>query len=122
MTSHACVHQLLLDVHGKMNKLEDLQKYASDLAVLRRIIFATTYLPQDIPNYWQEVVDFAKPGLPVPDVQAVVENLQYLNHAAFRSDKQLFSELLTNEGTNPTGIFLVSTKKKVWSLWCKSQY
>lgn len=92
-----------------MSRLAELQKYVSDLAVL---IFATAYLPRDIPNYWKEVEDFAKSGLSATEVQAIVENIQFLNQAVFASDKELLKEISTTQGgTAPTGVFLVSSKK-----------
>ena len=55
-----------------------------DLAILRRILFAVSYLPKGLPNYWTVVCEFAGKALSQPNslkpnaVQMAVENLQFL--------------------------------------------
>ncbi len=97
-----------------MSKLGELLKYTSDLAILRRILFATAHLPQDMPNYWQTIADFAKVGLPVMEVKTMVQNLQYLNEAAFSTDKKLLGELYSSKGggATPIGVVLISQKQE----------
>lgn len=55
------------------------------------------------------------------ELKVAVENLKYLNKAAFATDKQLLSEICSTQGsssTEPVGVVLVSNKKK-WKMWSK---
>lgn len=83
-------------------------KNASNISVLRKILFAVSHLPQDMPNYWQTIKDFSKAELSVCQLQTAVQNLEYLNKAAFSTDKQLLSEVCTNS----IGVVLISTRQK----------
>ena len=59
---------------------------ACDLALVRRIVFASVYLPKGTPDYWSKVTAFvtnsegsgSKDILP-STVKTMVENLQLLN-------------------------------------------
>ena len=96
-----------------MSALEDFVKNPSNITVIRRILFAVAHLPEDMPNIWQTLKSFSKAELPVSELKVAVENLQYLNKAAFSTDKQLLSELCSSQAsTEPIGVILVSNKKK----------
>lgn len=88
-------------------------KNTSNITVIRRILFAVAHLPKEMPNYWQTLKSFSKAEMPVSELKVAVENLQYLNRAAFSTDKQLLSEICSSQGsTEPIGVILVSNKKK----------
>ena len=36
--------------------------HLKDVSVLRRLLFATSHLPQELPNIWEIVVEFATAG------------------------------------------------------------
>lgn len=68
-----------------------------DLAVLRRLIFASVYLPRAMPDYWSIVTKFVsnngdkKQVLPVESVKLAIENLEFINKRAFITDKELIN-------------------------------
>lgn len=37
-------------------------KHIKEVSVLRRMLFAATYLPEDVPNYWETLVSFGTVG------------------------------------------------------------
>ena len=89
---------------------------ASDLGLVRTIVFASVYLPKDTPDYWSKVTVFVtnKEGsqdiLP-STVKTMVENLQLLNDRVFSTDAQMMAEIhdISPHGRgNPLGIVLVS--------------
>ena len=88
---------------------------ASDLGLIRKIIFASVFLPKDFPNYWSTIAKFASvtsenPQATEENVKVMVENLQVFNDHAFCSDKQLLSEFLSFSPSDgkPIGIVLIS--------------
>ena len=61
-----------------------------DVGVFRRMIFAATQLPEDVPQYWELVARFASQGmqksaacLQSESVKLVIENLKALYPQAF---------------------------------------
>ena len=65
-----------------------ISKYLQDTSVLRRLLFAIVYIPQDLPNYWGVALEFAvnrKDGK--PHLQMLVENLHELDAEAFATDR-----------------------------------
>ena len=38
-----------------MSSIEEFVKNASNIGVLRKILFAAIHLPQDMPNYWETI-------------------------------------------------------------------
>ena len=91
-----------------------------DPGVFRRMMFATSYLPRDLPNFWEIIASFAnqrsEPGkLNIsPDVaKLTMENMQILHSTAFTSDSQLELELINMEysaGKHQLGIPLVPSQ------------
>ena len=89
-----------------------------DVTVLRRLIFASVYLPKDIPKYWSVIAWFVSHGslkgktLSPDSVKIAVENLQVINEKAFANDQALIQELHslcpTPLSSLPLGIVLVS--------------
>ena len=92
----------------------------ADLGILRRIVFASTYLPKDLPEYWSIITSFAKAGVACTSeinqeiVKTMVQNLQLLNPKEFSTDKEMMNELHTfcPNGTHPLGIVLISPTTK----------
>ena len=67
-----------------------------DPGVLRRMMFATSYLPHDLPKYWEVVASFAnqnshpnKHDVSPDFAKITMENTQMLHSKAFSSDAQL---------------------------------
>jgi hypothetical protein len=82
-----------------------------DVAVLRRMLFATTYLPRGMPQYWEVIACFSNQGsnekVSTSQVRLLMENLQTLNKQAFLSDLVLTNELLSTDSnplTQPLGV------------------
>ena len=72
-----------------------------DVSVLRRMLFASTFLPCDMPHYWEVVASFSNQGsyenVSSSQVKLLMENLEILNQQAFSSDLILTRELLSTE-------------------------
>ena len=84
-----------------------------DVAVLRRMLFATTSLPRGMPQYWEVTACFSNQGSNASQVRLLMENLQTLHTQAFSSDLVLTNELLSsdsNPSIQPLGVVLVSAK------------
>lgn len=92
--------------------------FVKDVTVLRRMIFATAYLPQEVPHYWDIVAHFccigSKSKITSDQVKLLMENLQFINKEAFTTDLELTREVLNvPRGTSeePLGIVLISKKQ-----------
>ncbi len=91
-----------------------------DLTILRRILFASIYLPKEFPDYWTLVTDFATAGssgdkkVSPEAVKTAVENLQLLSPPAFASDQELVTELhaFSPKEQHPLGIILISPRQE----------
>ena len=86
-----------------------------DVAVFRRMIFATAYLPREVPHYWDIVAHFcctgSKSKISSDQVKLLMENLQFINKEA---DLEMTRQILTERrGTSeePLGILLISEKQ-----------
>lgn len=95
--------------------MDALPAEVRDLTILRRIIFAVTHLPRDLPQYWTIVAEFACPHdrkLQPESVKLAGDNLQYINKQAFATDIELQRELhrfnVSTASTYPLGIALLS--------------
>ena len=83
--------------------------------MLRKILFAVSHLPEDMPKYWQTIQEFSKAELPLSELKTAMKNLEFLNKAAFSTDEQLLKEICST----PIGVILISTKQKCGE--CKSK-
>lgn len=100
--------------------MELLPPEIADLGVLRRILFASTYVPKEFPDYWTLVTDFATAGTTSEKrvsphvVKTAVENLQLLTPPAFVSDRQLMNEVhsFSPREKHPLGLILISPHQK----------
>ena len=93
-----------------------------DSAIRRRMLFATSYLPPDIPHYWDIIASFAnqvnhsgRSSISPQSAKVAMENVQVLDTEAFRSDAVLTRQLITMEYTvtnKPLGVPLVPNENK----------
>lgn len=95
------------------------------VSVLRRMLFAATYLPEDLPNYWETLVKFGtlrkdSESIKIDEAKILFQNMKELDSHAFATDQELFSELASLEiKKRPLGIVLISTNDTCIS--CKSK-
>ena len=88
----------------------------SDVAVVKRLIFAAKNISSDAPGYWDLVASYgfkSSPEIPcTKDVQVFMENLHSLEEESFTNDRELKAELYHFDGYqgHPIGIVLISTK------------
>ena len=91
-----------------------------DVSVLRRMLFAASYLPQDVPHYLEIVASFScvnSISLSADKVKLLMENLQLLSRQAFATDAELSAELLKTHRVCPKsksevlGVALISDKQ-----------
>ena len=100
-----------------MSKVAEILASASYLSEVRKMLFATAQLPSEMPNYWEVVAQFASSTrlqFSKDDVQLLMQNLRFLNEAAFVSDKCLLKELYDTSTTikkEPMGIVLLSPNR-----------
>ena len=68
-----------------------------DISVLRRVIFAVGYLPEDMPLYWSVVSQFASIGsknvIKPEAIKIAVENIKIINDTVFSTDYELAREI-----------------------------
>ena len=75
-------------------------KYVKDISVLRRLLFAVSQLPPDLPNKWGIAVEFATQGkesrnqISPEQVKVFVENIHELDSTAFQSDDVILQDLV----------------------------
>ena len=106
--------------------LSSVSKVVKDLSVLRRLLFAVSQLPNDLPNYWNIAVQFAtcgKQAYLTPDqAKMLVENLQELDAKAFDTDRELLQQLMefqVSVSKPPIRMILISSNKEC--LLCGSE-
>ena len=107
--------------------LGSIAKYVKDVSVVRRLLFASASLPQDLPNMWGIAVEFATRGkesrnaVTPQQAKLLVENLRELDSLAFASDRQLLQELVEFQVNKlrPMGVVLISSNNSC--LLCKSR-
>ena len=92
-----------------------LSKYIKDVSVLRKLLFAVTFLPDDLPNRWDIAVQFAYSSHGVPSISADIakmlsENIQSLDAQAFVCDEDLHKELQKIPRDKPLGVVLLSSR------------
>lgn len=103
---------------------QEVEAVVPDITVLRKLLFASVYIPKNTPQYLEEIVAFAFNGrVEKPDcdkIRVLLENIQELDETAFRTDTELTSDL--DLGSHPSvqsgvplGVILISTNNT-----CKS--
>lgn len=103
-----------------------ISKYVKEASVLRRLVFAVVHLPQDLPNFWGVVLEYATKGqerrctITAQQAQMLVENMQELDGMAFSTDKKLLQDLMALQvpRCKPLGLVLISANNKC--LLCES--
>ena len=60
-----------------------VSRYIKDVSVLRRMLFASTYLPDDLPNYWQVIVEFGTlrentESIKIDEAKVLFQNIKVL--------------------------------------------
>ena len=89
-------------------------RHIKDVSVLRRMLFGATFLPEDLPNFWEVIVEFGTQGrhtegINVKETKLLFQNMKDLDCTAFATDQELFSELVSLKiGKKPLGIVLIS--------------
>lgn len=100
--------------------LGSISQIIKDTSTLRRLLFATAYLPPKTPNFWGIVVEYAtlgatkKTDITSNQARVLMENLKCLDEQAFFTDQQLQKELmllLIPPKNKPLGIVLISPKE-----------
>jgi hypothetical protein len=96
-------------------------KQLKDVSILRRLLFAASFLPSEMPNLWGIAVEFATAGkvqrnsIDADTAAALIENISTFDEKAFDTDKDLVQQLSTWTPTQgrfakPFGIVLISPK------------
>lgn len=101
--------------------MEVVRTKIRDVAMLRRLLFATAYIPKEVPGYWEIVAEFGCPlssdgfSLSPESARVAMETLEMLDGNAFCMEADLVRELVDMEyGPNkqPFGIPLVPKQQK----------
>jgi len=92
--------------------LTAISKHIKDVSVLRRLLFAMSQLPNDLPDVWKVALEFATKGMEdkISDpktTQLILKNLEKMDFAAFQDDKALFFELIATPQCNALGVVLM---------------
>lgn len=108
--------------------MEAVLKEVRDVSILKRLLFATAYIPKEMPGYWEVVARFGCPitvegfSLSPESARVTMESLEFLDINAFCMEPDLVRELINMEyGPNkqPFGIPLVP--KQMDCLLCGSK-
>jgi hypothetical protein len=108
--------------------MEIVQKKVKDVSVLKRLLFATAYIPKEVPGYWEIVAKFgchlSSDGFCLsPDsARVAMETLEMLDGSAFYMEAELTRELVSMEygpSRQPFGVQLVPKQTKC--LLCNSK-
>jgi hypothetical protein len=96
----------------------DFLSEVNDIAVLKRLMFATSYLPPETPHYWEIVTQFGgchfgfnrEDKLSPDSVRVAMENIKFMNPNAFTMETDMIKELVTmpyGPSKQPLGLQLV---------------
>ena len=106
--------------------LEVIAGYLKDLSVLRKLMFAATHLPPELPNIWGIAVEFATAGkvnaIDAMTAKSIIDNVEAFDKCALKTDDCLLKELVEwvpTSATKPLGIDLISKKKEC--VHCKKE-
>ena len=98
--------------------LSEISESIRDAGVLRRLVFASTHLPKDCPQYWDIVARFSTKGSKctqpsLDKIKALVENIEDVSADAFATDNDLLHELHKQEVQGKAlGVVLLSPQTK----------
>ena len=97
--------------------LQEAESVCGDISILKRLSFAASFLPKDTPRYWDFVTRFGFQNstntTSIEKVKTFLDNVQYIDEKAFKSEDNLLKELTTLSGFDghQLGIVLISTNK-----------
>ena len=80
--------------------LETLTAYVKDVSVLRKLLFAASHLPPDLPNVWGIAVEFATAGkvkrndIDAKTAKSLTDNIVAFDRDALKKDDHLMKELV----------------------------
>lgn len=101
--------------------LGSLSRIIRDASTLRRMMFATAFLPPKTPDFWGIIVEFATLGktdraaVTTEQARVLMENLKSLDAQAFSTDQQLLQELTrmpVPSRNEPLGLILISSREE----------
>ena len=101
--------------------MELVAAQVGDVGVFRRLLFATFYLPSDVPHYWNIVATFCNQGsskVSPESAKMLMENIQILNPEAFCTDEALKREIIGMEygpSKQPLGVPLIPSQTECFS-------
>lgn len=87
-------------------------KHVKNASILRRLIFALSHLPEELPDAWKLAVEFATQDKEecVKDketLRLLFDNLKEIDSTTFETDKDLYLKLLEFPASKPLGIVLM---------------
>ena len=81
--------------------MEAIATQVKDVTMLKRLMFATDYLPKDIPSYWEVIARFGCSGgdvtLSPESARVAMETVQFFDENAFFKEIELMRELIEME-------------------------
>lgn len=108
--------------------MEVVATEVKDVAVLKRLLFATAYLSSETPHYWEIVTRFAcrysdeKAKISPETARITMESLQCLDSKAFCMETDLIKELVSMEyGKNKQQLGIPLIPKQMICLLCKGK-
>ena len=101
-------------------------KHNKDVSVLRRMLFASTYLPEEHPNYWEIIVRFGNKernaeSKKIDEAKLMFQNMKDLDCTAFATDQELIRELLIFQIGNKPLVLIVLISASNTCLVCSSK-
>lgn len=87
-------------------------KHVKNVSILRRLIFALSQLPEELPDVWNYAIEFATMGKEdgVQDkgtLKLLLDNLKEIDSTTFETDEDLYLKLLDFPDSKPLGIVLM---------------
>lgn len=80
-------------------------KQVKDVSVLRRLLFALSHLPNDLPDVWKFATKGKEGSFTDPEsTKLMLKNLEEIDISAYLDDKRLFFELLATPSNKPLGV------------------
>ena len=93
---------------------QEVDSVVPDLSILRKLLFASVFIPKETPHYWEELIAFAFDGKTEKpnneDIRVLLENIECLDQKAFSTDTELLACLRSHDSVQgiPLGVILIS--------------
>ena len=90
------LHSQYFGNYRQFVEMELVAAQIGDAGILRRMLFATSYLPSDVPHYWNIVATFCNQGslrISPESAKMLMENVQVFNSEVFCTDEELTREI-----------------------------